>query len=363
MKFKKIIHITGVRELTAGQRQQLISEYKASLKIDSVEWNTLVFHTGESKESFERCIPVFFRPIFLRNLYIWLKILSYRNQYDLILLRHMTFDPFALIFSYFFKNRISVHHAKEIDELKLIRKGWKGKLASLVETVTGKVAISNSKAIVGVTDEIANYENSARHLNKKTFSYPNGIDIASVSLAVDKREKDVVNIAFICGTFSEWHGLDLLIDAVNNKNDQIPSIIIHLIGRLNEQYIESIEGNSCFVVHGVMNKDGYLKVIEKCDAALGSLAMFRQNLNEGATLKVREMLALGIPVYSTHIDTSLQNNSIFYLNDKSLNVNNLYNFSLHMKNYTRSEVREDTAKYIDKIKILENLINDFSLKL
>lgn len=363
MKYKKIIHITGVRELTSGQRQQLISEYNASLKIDSVEWKTLAFHTSEPKETFERCIPVFFRPIFLRNLYIWLKILSYRKQCDLILLRHMTFDPFALIFSYFFKNRISVHHAKEIEELKLIRKGWKGKLASLIETITGKISISNAKAIVGVTNEIANYENCARNLNRKTFSYPNGIDIDSVSLAVDKREKDVVNIAFICGTFSEWHGLDLLIDAVNSRNDPMPTIIIHLIGRLNEQYLKAIEGNSCFVVYGVMNKDGYLKIIEKCDAALGSLAMFRQNLNEGSTLKVREMLALGIPVYSTHIDTSLQNNSKFYLNDQNLNINNLYNFAFSMKNYARSEVREDTAKYIDKTKILEKLINDFSLKL
>lgn len=363
MKYKKIIHITGVRELTSGQRQQLISEYNASLRINSVEWKTLVFHTGECKESFERRIPLFFRPLFLRNLYIWLKILFYRNQYDLILLRHMTFDPFALIFSYFFKNRISVHHAKEIEELKLIRKGWKGKLASSIETITGKISISNAKAIVGVTNEIANYENSARKLDRKTFSYPNGIDIDSVNLAADKREKNVVNIAFICGTFSEWHGLDLLIDAMNSRNGQMPSIIIHLIGRLSEQYLKAIEGNSCFIVHGVMNKDDYLKIIDKCDAALGSLAMFRQNLNEGSTLKVREMLALGIPVYSTHIDTSLQNNSIFYLNDQNLDINNLYNFALNMKGYGRSEVREDTAKYIDKIKILEKLINDFSIRL
>ncbi|NTY98316.1 glycosyltransferase family 4 protein [Acinetobacter radioresistens] len=363
MKFKKIIHITGMRSLTAGQRQQLKSEYNASLKINSVEWKTIVFHTGEPKGPFEKRIPFFFRPLFLRNLYIWLKVLSYKNQYDLILLRHMTFDPFALIFSYFLKNRISVHHAKEIEELKLIRKGWKGKIVSLIEVITGKISVNNSAAIIGVTQEIAAYENEVRSSEKKLFTYPNGIDVENIELVNDVRENNSLNIVFICGTFSEWHGLDLLIAAINKENRLDKSFKIHLIGKLNNKYIEMLEGSSNFIVHGVMNKDEYIKVIEKCDIALGSLAMFRQNLKEGATLKVREMLALGIPVYSTHIDTSLQDNSIFYLYDEKLNIENLYNFSLNMKKYTRSQVREDVASYIDKASILQKLVNGLNLNL
>lgn len=360
MKFKKIIHITGVRQLTSGQRQQLMSEHKASLRLSSVKWTTLVFHTGQPEESFEKRIPLLFRPLFLRNLYIWTKVLPYRKEYDFILLRHMTFDPFSLIFSYFIKNRISVHHAKEIEELRLIRKGWKGNLASLIEKVTGKISISNSVAIVGVTEEIAVYENNARGLDKKTFSYPNGIDLESINLAGDSREKNTINIVFICGTFSEWHGLDLLIKAVSNNKKLDDSFKVHLIGKLNNEDSEKIKGSNNFITHGVMDKEDYIKIIEKCDVGLGSLAMFRQNLNEGSTLKVREMLALGIPVYSTHTDTSIQDNSTFYLNDRELNIDNLIKFSLKMKKISRETVREKSHVFISKEEIMKKLLTDFN---
>lgn len=357
---KRIVHITSSRELTSGQRQQLHSEHQAALMLQTASWTTLAYHTNEPKLSFEKRIPLFFRPILLRNLYIWLKILSYQNDYDLVLLRHMTFDPFSIVFSPFVKNRISVHHAKEIEELKLVSSGWKGRLASMLEVIAGKILIKNSVAIIGVTEEIGRYQNTRRRLNKIVFSYPNGIDLQSIPLAQDCREKENINIAFICGTFSEWHGLDLLIKSVKEYTKEDLNFKIHLIGKLNNSYINSIKDKECFINHGFLAKKEYLDIVSKCDIALGSLAMFRQNLDEGATLKVREMLALGIPVYSTHIDTSLQDNSIFYLNDKVLDIENLVNYGLEMKKYSRQQVRNDTARFIDKTSILQSLIIDIN---
>lgn len=73
-------------------------------------------------------------------------------------MRHMTFDPFALIFAPLIPNRVSIHHAKEIEELRLIRQGWKGRLASVVEKFCGKFSVCKAKMILGVTNEIAEYE-------------------------------------------------------------------------------------------------------------------------------------------------------------------------------------------------------------
>ena len=54
----------------------------------------LVLH-GEPVQSFERRIPALFRPMFLRNLYGWLVIKRLARSYDIVLLRHMPFDPFV----------------------------------------------------------------------------------------------------------------------------------------------------------------------------------------------------------------------------------------------------------------------------
>lgn len=357
MKVKRIFHLTSSKNLTAGQRQQLEAEFNASVNLDKLEWTTRALHTQSPVLQFERQFPLFFRLRFLRALYAWIIILKESKEYDLVLLRHMTMDPFSLIFSPLIKNRLSIHHAKEVEELKLIRNNWKGNLASKLESITGRCSVNNTLALIGVTEEIARYQNFTRVSNKKIFSYPNGIDINKISLADDNREnKNVIHIAFVCGTFSEWHGLDLLIDAIEKFVSSSIKINIHLIGKLPAKYLHKLESNSEFVIHGYMSKDQYLKVISKCDIALGSLAMFRQNLHEGSTLKVREMLALGVPIYSTHIDSSLKDNSMFYFKDSDVDIQNMIDFASEMKGYTRDIVRNSTTKYINKREILENLI-------
>ena len=78
-----ILHITVVRELSAGQRKQLKSEYSASKKMErNITWKTLAFHTGKIHEKFERKIPIFFRLILLRNLYAWIIVLKTYKKYD-----------------------------------------------------------------------------------------------------------------------------------------------------------------------------------------------------------------------------------------------------------------------------------------
>src|SRR5690606_7429253 len=90
---------------------------------------------------------------------------------------------------------------------------------------------------------------------------------------------------------------------------------------------------------------------------LGSLAMDRQNLNEGATLKVREMLAMGIPVYSTHIDTALPPSFLFYRYDKKISINNIISFAKDQKSIRRSIVRDSSIRYISKKENMYNVMN------
>lgn len=363
MKAKSILHITAVRELGSGQRHQLIYEVSASKKNPDIQWDTIAYHSGEIVEGFEKNTPKIFDFLILRNLFFWFVVLKLSKQYDIVLFRHLSFDPFSFIFSPFIKNRMGVHHAKEIDELKLVRAGWKGNLASFVEKYTGKFAIKNSLGIVGVTEEIAVYENKERNLNKPIFLYPNGIDVDAILLAEDNRVENEYHIIFMCSYFSEWHGLDILLKAIDNDASN-ERYFVHLVGNLildQKQEIEKNKNKEKIIVHGVLNQQQYLDIASKCDVGLGSLALYRKNLDEASTLKVREMLAMGLPVFSGHKDVAFNEDFAFYKYSRDFNLDQLLAFCKENKKLKRVEVRTSAKNMIEKSKIMEGFILQASI--
>lgn len=355
----KIAHVSVAREFTAGQIKQLGFEYTASAQFPNDEWATLGLQAKPSKTGFIRQIPWLFRPLFLRNLYGWVTVLRLSKKYDFVLLRHMTFDPFAFVFAPLISNRISVHHAKEIAELKLIRAGWKGLLASALERLSGRFATSRSRAILGVTREIAEYERSIYDLELPIFDFPNGIDETQLQILDDQRNKTEFNIAFMCGTFSSWHGLDLLIDAVDSVSalGALEGMQFHLIGAIPEELHERVRSRSNFHCYGRLKEAQYREILSTCDIGLGSLAMFRQGLKEGSTLKIREMLCLGLPVYSTHEDTAFKESCQFYLKSEAIDLQDMREFALQSKELPRMSVRSQALPLIRKREIMARTID------
>lgn len=348
----KIVHLTVVRKLTQGQTKQLQSEHEAATRIKDVDWVTVGLQSEKSDLAFVEQIPTYFRPILLRNLFGWLMCLRYSGNADFVLLRHMTFDPFAFIFAPFIKNRISVHHAKEIDELKLIRRGWKGRLASVLERYSGRFTVRRSRAIFGVTGEIARYEQAIHKSKAKTHTFPNGIDLSSVEVLDDKRHETEINVAFLCGSFSSWHGVDLLDNALQSPQSSSHLLKIHLIGSVPEAIKDRVESNPYLIAHGLMDEVDYRKILDTCDYSLSSFALFRKGLQEAATLKNREMLAMGLPILSGHIDTALPKSFQYHLMTSSISQQQLVNFGIKMKSVSRETVRDQAKPYIEKEMIM-----------
>lgn len=357
----RVVHLSVCRQFSRGQVNQLRYEHSASKAIKGVEWKTLGYHTGPAFDQFIKPIPFLFRLLFLRNLWGWVVAWRLSKRYDVLIMRHMTFDPFALIFAPLIPNRISVHHAKEVEELKLIRRGWRGKLASLVEEYTGRVAVRNTKMILGVTKEIAEYERATRAHSKSIGVYPNGIEVGVVAALDDAREPDEIHVAFICGTFSPWHGLDKLIQAVDDhfsSAGDLP-VYIHLIGGLSDQQLAELSATSkraqVFRSYGVMQSEEYMSILAKCDFGIGSLALERQSLSEAATLKIREMLAIGLPVYSGHKDVALENEHSWGRIVNEVSLTDLQGFGLLMKKMPRWIVRQESAESIEKMEIMKSV--------
>lgn len=359
-----VLNLTAVRKLTDGQRQQLESEIKAVSNID-INWDVVAIHSGEKKSDFEIIFPGVFKLMFMRNLYTWIYILKTSRKYDFVLQRHMSFDPFAFLFSWFVSNRITIHHSKELEELLLIKNDWRGVCASLFERAAGKINAMTVKGFIGVTPEIAAYQCITHHVNKPTFFYPNGIDLSAIALIDDCRTEDELHMAFVCGSFSSWHGLDLLISAASDCNisSDSPKIIVHLVGIVDPP----LDGDGLsrnekveFVFHGYLNKDRYVEVLNKCDVGIGSLALYRKNLNEASTLKVREYLAMGLPVIAAHKDSSLPDEFNYFYN---VEVDNIFDCAIELKklNVSRQVVRDSSKEYIEKDKWMLKLIDNLML--
>lgn len=358
----RILHLSVSRQFSHGQLNQLRYEDAASRTIKGVEWVTLGYHCGAEGGQFIKKIPMLFRPIFLRSLYGWLLALRLSREYDVLLMRHMTFDPFALIFSFLIRNRVSVHHSKEVEELKLVRSGWRGRVASLVEACTGRVAVRNTRMILGVTEEIAQYEQKVRAPWKPFAIFPNGIDVESVKKLHDARSADQIHIAFICGSFSHWHGLDKLIEAANAykaQKDCLP-MHIHLIGQLSQKQLVTLSSVGSahfeFHTHGLMRAEEYRPILAKCDFGVGSLALERKGLKEASTLKVREMLALGLPVYAGHKDVALTTSCPWARVVTEVTLSDLQDFGVSMKKISRDQVRGESSHLIAKADIMKDTV-------
>lgn len=355
----RIVHLTVYRDLPAGIRKQIKYEHEAGEHLVGARWTSLALHNGRTAEPFERSIPGPFRPVLLRSLYGWIVTLRLSREYDFVLVRHMNFDPFAFLFAPLIPNRLGVHHSKEVEELPLIRPGWSGRIAAALERLTGRFAVRCSAGVLGVTNEIAQYECETRAPGKPFSAYPNGIDLKTVDLAEDRRSPEQVHVVFICDTFTEWHGLDRLLAAVAATPAPPPGLTIHLIGKLSDQQRGQLaalgDKQSLFHVHGFLDASAYRDILAAADVGLGSLALDKQKLREGATLKVRELLAMGLPVYSGHRDTALPASFPYYLEQPTVEIGQLHAFAMRMKRIPRTQVRESSGPLIDKRSAMQNV--------
>jgi hypothetical protein len=110
---------------------------------------------------------------FIKKAYAWFKIrkefynwlLNESLNYDIILLRYSVHDPFLLAFLH--KVLIPtylVHHTLELPELNSL--GVLGKCRGQADSLLGRACISRAAGIIGVTQEIVEFEQT-RIIKKK----------------------------------------------------------------------------------------------------------------------------------------------------------------------------------------------------
>jgi hypothetical protein len=113
-------------------------------------------------------------------------------------------------------------------------------------------------------------------------------------------------LVFIGHPNSTWHGLDHLLEMAS----AFPEWEFDLIGS-EQSEVEGAPEN--VTAHGTLLPEAYRPILERADVAVGSLALYRNDMAEGSPLKVREYLARGIPTIIGYQETDFMDPPPFLL--------------------------------------------------
>ena len=224
---------------------------------------------------------------------------------DVLYYRYTSTFPLYYPKNYFKRFRackiVTEHQTKELDERKLTN----STLGYLSDYFFGKLLRKQSDAIIGVTDEITQYEiTRARDPEKPHLTIGNGFSVQFVPVrgAPDYTDNE---LHLLCvANVSRWHGLDRLLRGLSTYSGT-PKVILHIAGVGAElphlqQLTKDIGISDWVIFHGFTTGKALDVLFDRCHVAVGSLGIHRIGLNEASILKAREYCARGIPfIYGT----------------------------------------------------------------
>jgi glycosyltransferase involved in cell wall biosynthesis len=353
MRKIKVLHAAVSLSPSAGVIKQIESEGKAAKDV-GIDWSIL-FVAG-TKEKENKIIINLFKYIALRIRFFGRLTLKQR-AYDVILLRYSVHDFFQLLYlGVFGFKTLLVHHTKEEKELKLRRGFWA--ILKYIELVVGRASLLLAKGHVAVTREIIDYELMRIHpfqSNKPTYHYPNGFNFCHAQTN-DRRCAKIPELIYVASNFAPWHGLDLLLSSINKSTEKF---ILHLVGPKSNELINLTKHDIRVRLHGVLSADELEDLLGQIWCGLSSFALWRKGLNEASTLKVREYLAMGVPVYSGHYDAAFPREFPYYVQGPP-DINLIIEYSKKIRSSARFDVIQCAKPLISKESILKTLYDQIS---
>lgn len=358
----RVLHSAFSMHLPRGQVNQMTWEQQAAQKL-GIPWRSRMFiASGEDQTNDILISPTpdrighsvpkksfsFLR--FRQKYYQWLS--KEMENFDVLLLRYNSANPLQMRFIRRCKKPVYlIHHTFEVDEVALIP-GIKGVLKVRAEKYFGRKSLLAANGIVGVTNEILKYEQDRIGKNlKKGFVYPNGIlyPPSSVDLLNDTRQS-IPELVFVAGDSSVWHGLDLLIENISHSSSKF---ILHLVGNLDPSLQTKIGLDDRIVSHGMLGREALKKIYSQSWLGLSSFALFRKGMTDACTLKVREYLMHGLPVFAGHNDVFPNDFAYYHRGDPDFEK--ILAFASEHRQVDRNKIAESARTYIAKDQLLLSL--------
>ncbi len=185
----------------------------------------------------------------------------------------------------------------EVNTNDVIEHHLLGMTKSVYNRLTRAITLQSADGHLFPTHELSELQVFTR-FNRPFRVISNGIDITKVK-PIPAPTNPVPHLVFIGTPGMPWHGVDKLVPLAERFTD----ILIDIVG------YDEIPGHPALPpnlhLHGLLEGAGYDRILEQADAAIGSMSLHCNHMQEAAPLKVRDCAARGIPCILPYRDTDL----------------------------------------------------------
>lgn len=340
------------------QQSKAFKEYGVDVFVFSQ--NTIEFNHATS-------VIFLFKNLFLNKILKHFSIFlipSYKN-YDYLIIRYTRMDISILPVLLTFKGRVYIEqHSSVIDEIHISNTKFKT-IQILYEKAICKMMSRFITGTIATTMSISD-QNCRKKLlcSSNKFVLNNALDTCLYhtykpsNINSVRRTRKYFRVVMAAGKFSEWHGLDRIIQSLQ-KSRNMPMVHLIIIGNIGNFSFENTNGVHVTLL-GQLDWGSCLKIFTKCDAALDSMALDRLGLTSISTLKCKEYLITGLPVAVQFTDEILDSftDRVFKADNEKLDFDAFIDFcdGLGDKTDFTNEHKLDWDYHIKKMLRLMNEI-------
>ncbi|HEY1107864.1 MAG TPA: hypothetical protein VGE76_04505, partial [Opitutaceae bacterium] len=180
----------------------------------------------------------------------------------------------------------------------------------LYHRLTRARVLAACRGFVPVTHEIgARFAEFA----KPILVIGNGIALADFASAPLPPEDALPRLIFVGTAGAPWHGLERIAELAR----LFPDMAVEVVGYTRADWVQIAPsaGNPppTLTFHGPLGRTQYAALLSRATAAIGSMALFKNSMDEACPLKVREYLACGLPVLAAYTDTDIPESADYFL--------------------------------------------------
>lgn len=205
---------------------------------------------------------------------------------------------------------------------------------------TRKRCLSGATGLVFVSRELALLPSYEQLTTARTV-IGNGIDFTRIP-KLPPSQNAQPRLAFMGLPGAPWHGIEDILLLASHR----PEWTFDLIG----PSANALRLPSNVSAHGELSASEYQPILGRADAAISSLAWYRNGMNEASPLKSREYLALGLPVIGAYEDTDIPEESDVFLrlaNRQGAILDELPRVETFLKSWKERRVARRDVAYLD----------------
>lgn len=362
----RIAHLSVLRSHIdgAGVTNQLRMENEAASR-SSISWATELWDDERATDKslvFRARIPRALRTFIGRRYLIYRRTRQLLKNHDYVLVRYTLLHFFDLMHSKFdARNIIYVIHLPASDIARMLPKPISIIFLALERSIS-KWLFKRSTVIAAVVPELfEKYSNDSNLTTKHKIVYPNGAMPLEHMYDTRVRENSL-RIGFISSEFYEWIGLDELLGELESfiERPSVVKVCFVIVGKISQvqrEHIANLKTNRPGLVEHFdrISYDAMPVFLASLDCTLGAFAVKKSGLATMASLKIRESLMAGVPVYSGHPDAHIPQGFRF-LEVGECDPEKIIAFAELHRDTSRESILEASRQHIDKQLIMERFV-------